>query len=102
MPLPPELLRNVKRARVLYAERMKNRDERGKRRKPDGEDDGTDDANNKRFRSQLEEKVAACRALLKRAEDIISSGLRANSFEQVQTWTGFVVRRQFLPDLCSE
>ncbi|KAH8031191.1 hypothetical protein HPB51_013648 [Rhipicephalus microplus] len=81
VPLSTELLQSVRRSRARYTERTASAQQSRKRL---GDQDTGADVDEKQLRKNLEEKVTSSRALLKRAEDIISSGLRSKSLEQVE------------------
>ncbi|KAL3204063.1 hypothetical protein MRX96_041391 [Rhipicephalus microplus] len=78
-----ELLQSVRRSRARYTENCKCTQQSESRKRLGDQDTGAD-VDEKRLRKNLEEKVTSSRALLKRAEDIISSGLRSKSLEQVE------------------
>ncbi|KAH8034654.1 hypothetical protein HPB51_000134 [Rhipicephalus microplus] len=83
VPLSTELLQSVRRSRARYTERTASAQQSESRKRLGDQDTGAD-VDEKRLRKNLEEKVTSSRALLKRAEDIISSGLRSKSLEQVE------------------
>ncbi|KAG0430023.1 hypothetical protein HPB47_023073 [Ixodes persulcatus] len=84
VPLSPDLLRSVKRARARYEERIGSREADMKRKKPDSAQVDADNSHDKRLKKQLEERVISCRALLKRAEETIGAGLKCQSLEKVE------------------
>lgn len=84
VPLTPELLRSVRKSRARYTERTASAEQSACRKRPGSTETGADVGDEKRLRRNLEEKVISCRALLKRAEDVISSGLNSKSLEQVE------------------
>ncbi|XP_037528509.2 uncharacterized protein LOC119405746 [Rhipicephalus sanguineus] len=84
VPLSPKLLRCVKKARTCYAERLGKESEDSEVTKRATTQTQPNAITVERLKKDLNEKVESCRALLKRAEETISTGLAHKSMEQVQ------------------
>lgn len=85
VPLSPKLLRCVKKARTCYAERLEKESEDSEVTKRATTQTQPNAITVERLKKDLNEKVESCRALLKRAEETISTGLAHKSMEQVQS-----------------
>lgn len=85
VPMSPELLRCVKKSRARYAERIEKGKDDTQGLQLVGTQSEPDVNSEQHMRQQLNGKVASCRALLKRAEETISSGLADKNMEQVQS-----------------
>ncbi|XP_065281218.1 uncharacterized protein [Dermacentor albipictus] len=82
VPLSPKLVRCVKKARTCCADRLEKEDLEVT--KPATTQTQPNAFTLEQLKRGLNEKVASCRALLKRAEETVSTGLAHKSVEQVQ------------------
>lgn len=83
VPLSLDLIRSVKQSRVKYAQRTAA-EEATSKQKPSKEDCGLEQCRLAEEKKVLEDQVAASRALLTSAQELISSGVKRKDMDKVQ------------------